>query len=168
MAAPENPLGKVIHFSWFPDPVVVADDLVAASAAIEDVSVPLELCIPEVANNIKSHFVDQGVPTGSWPPWAVAGVPGPAKPYQKDYTGNALMRLSGDTMERAGSPASYAVVGNNLEYIPGGMDELFHSSGPYLRNIWERPFVGLDEGGINECFATFRNWLIHIVQRASK
>lgn len=156
-------LGLPIDFQWFPEPVVVADALDQAATALYDMKVPLAESIEPITRNVADHFATSG--DGEWQPWAVEGGEGPVKPYQQDYRGYRLLDRTGDMKGHAVSPSSYAIVGNTIQYIPSGIkDEVFNLEGPYLRNIWERPFIGLNETGINEVELIFARWLKSVVE----
>jgi hypothetical protein len=123
---------------------------------------PLEESIGVITQNVESHFDTGG--DGDWAPWAVADAEGPVKPYQQTYRGFRLLDATGDMRGHATSPASYDVIGHTVQYRPEGIkDELFHSPGPYLRNIWERPFIGLNEVGIAEVEGIFAKWMLDVV-----
>lgn len=155
-------IGLPIDFQWYPDPVVVADALDQGAVALHDLGVPLRDSIPVIIGNVADHFATGG--DGEWQPWAVEGGEGPIKPYQQDYRGYRLLDRTGDMKGHATSPSSYAIVGHTIQYMPSGIkDEVFHQEGPYLRNIWERPFIGLNETGLNEVELVFARWLQTVV-----
>lgn len=157
-----GPRGLPIDFQWYPEPVVLADELDRGAVALHDMNVPLAESIPLITANVESRFESGG--DGEWQPWAVEGEEGPVKAYQQDYRGYRLLDRTGDMKGHATSESSYAIVGNTIQYVPSGIkDEIFHSEGPYLRNIWERPFIGLNEAGIDEVEGVFAKWISSIL-----
>lgn len=159
-------LGLPISYEWFPSPLVMADGMDTAATKMHDVGVPLRAAIPIVINDVRNHFAQQTSPDGApWAPWAVGGEQGPAGEYTRDYVGGeGILHDSGALESHATSPGSYVVVGNNLEYIPSGIkDEVFSVPGPYNINVWERPFMGLDEEGMNLVQVEFMSWMNNIL-----
>jgi len=153
-----------LEFDWFPEPAVVADGLLQGSIAVHDLAVPLRRSIPIVIENVKRTFTKEP----DWPPWGEKGKQGPAHEYMETYTGTRMLRKSRTMYKHATSPTSFAVVGTNLEYLSGGMkDEIFHSSGYYPRNIYERPFIGLDTVGMQLVENEFIMWLTEIANLAA-
>jgi phage gpG-like protein len=152
-------VGQRLDFHWYPDPNIVADQLEETATKLNTtLDVPLNESIPIVIEDVRGHFEDEGP---GWEPWGRFGAQGPREKYARTYTehGPSLLQLGGDLFSHATSEGSYHVVGNTVQYIPSDLDELFHTHGPYKRNIYAREYIGLEPSGEEVVVRIFADWM---------
>jgi phage gpG-like protein len=145
-------VGAPVEFKWFPDPIVVGDDFISASVVAEDLHAPLHSSIRFVIQNVQKHFREEGADVGGWAPWAVKGGAGPSGPYAETYTqpgGRVKKKLQRNLglYRTISQPSRYAIVGSTLIYLPKAIKDKVHQEGSAARNIYARPYMGLDAEG---------------------
>jgi hypothetical protein len=157
--------GTFLRADWFPDPIVVAEQVDTMAAELTDMHNPLLRSLPGITKDVQHRFSVGGP---GWAPWAVAGGEGPSGPYQRTYKGGASILIKdGDLFAHVGDESSYVVGPNTITYVPlREPADVVTQQGSDVRNIYDRPFMGLDEEGIANVMIAFDIWMDGIIAGA--
>jgi len=158
-----------ITFNWYPEPIVIANQLRTMAGALMQMEGPLEGARAISQQNIGEHFDTKTGPDGqSWPEWSES--------YAESGRGVELLEQSGALRAAATAPSAFHI------NVWNGGGELFfdadlpsyglaHHSGLSGRtNRWgapsplpARPFIGLSEDAEIAIVETFDAWVGSIV-----
>lgn len=126
--------GGTISFEWYPDPDVVAMELIETSENLEDRSVPLALSRVVAQQEHMDHFESQSDPEGTpWRPWSASYAPIAAA----TNVGQILQRYM-DLEYAVVSPEAYPVTLDSVFFSTAGLPEYW---------LWNQEGTG-----------SFQNW----------
>lgn len=156
-------------FDWHPEPIIVANEILALSGALNNLEPPLQAARAIAEHNIDQHFDTKSGPDGEqWPEWSES-----YEPYATRM-GGSLLEQTGEL--RAATKGSLEVVGGfgSGEVVISGILPHYgaaHHTGLAGRTTkWgtpnplpARPFLGIDEEAQVEIITEFDAWFSAVV-----
>lgn len=146
---------SLVEFSWHPEPLVIARDVLRTEAAFRNTEIPIEAALPVVQKNIRYHFETYG--EGAWPFWADSYYP-----RVIDVNPGILRRPEEDLYNSVLDRGNFLITPATLEWTGEAAPFywFYHQDGAPNANVPERPFVYIDFNvGEPEVEAVFREWL---------
>lgn len=148
---------EFLTVDWYPEPVVIAEELDHIGVMISNFTVPLTRSVPVVGEQIKQIIED-----GDFVEWQ----PSYAKRVEKDvergdHTG-LMLQKSRDLVNSVANKGNYAITSTTLDWTGNAAPkyaEEVHFGAPTAFTSGPRNFIGLTEEGEAEVYAIFYEWL---------
>ena len=144
-----------LEFHWFPNPLVVAEDIKAGAFAVNNLEIPMELSIVPAGDAMTRTFGEEGP---GWAAWAESYAP-----FALAYPNVGILWQTGDLLGSVADEANFVVTPRTLSWTGATSPDYwrFHEEG--TSKMPARKFVGLDEIAIAEIYAIFGEYLDGIV-----